>query len=115
MMRAENIYRISSFLYLHHFYFLSRIFEYLNRLLHHSHIPASTRIGKNTIFGYGGINVVIHNQTSIGDHCMISQNVTIGGKNGIKSVPKIEDNIFIGPGAVILGDIIIGHDFNNRC
>ena len=39
---------------------------------------------------------------------MISPCVTIGGRSGIRGVPVIEDGVFIGAGARILGDIRVG-------
>ncbi len=41
---------------------------------------------------------------------MIGQGITIGGRNGILGVPTIEDNVYIGAGARVIGDIRVGHD-----
>jgi serine O-acetyltransferase len=88
----------------------ARFFETINKLVSSSHIPASCDIGKETIFGYGGIGVVIHPDAKIGRHCLIGQGVTIGGKAGSFGLPEIEENVYIGPGAVIVGKLTIGHD-----
>ena len=46
--------------------------------------------------------------TLLGKNCTVMQNVTIGVRRiGDTQGPKIGDNVFIGPGAVILGNIII--------
>ena len=51
---------------------------------------------------------MIHSKTIIGDNVWISQNVTIGRKEGQTEVPTICDNVYIGPGSVIIGKITLG-------
>jgi serine O-acetyltransferase len=71
-------------------------------------VPRHCEIGEGTELGYGGIAVVIHERAKIGRHVMISPCVTIGGRSGMFGVPVIEDDVFIGAGAKILGDVTIG-------
>lgn len=78
------------------------------RLIYSCYLPCTAKIGKNLTLGYGGLGIVIHNESEIGDNCHIDQNVTIGGKRTINGVPKIGNNVYIGTGAVILGPISIG-------
>lgn len=72
-------------------------------------ISYRTTIGKGFYIGHFG-NIVIHGDVVIGENCNISQGITIGvsnyGKN--KGVPIIGNNVFIGPGAAIFGNIKIG-------
>jgi serine O-acetyltransferase len=49
--------------------------------------------------------IVVLPEAKIGENCRINQGVTIGG--GLLKVPSIGNNVFIGPGAVIWGDIEI--------
>jgi serine O-acetyltransferase len=67
-------------------------------------IPASTRFPHP-------VGIVIGNRVIIGEECIIRQNVTIGTKrwnNGIpEPQPIIGNNVAIGCGAIVLGDIII--------
>ncbi len=76
--------------------------------LHNSYVPYEAQIGEGTILGYGGIGVVIHKDSKIGKYCLISQQVTIGGRSGIEGAPVIGDYVRIGAGAKILGAIKIG-------
>lgn len=76
--------------------------------LHSSYVPAQVSIGEGTLLGYGGIGVVIHRDAKIGRNCLISQQVTIGGRSGLEGAPVIGDYVRIGAGAKILGNITIG-------
>jgi serine O-acetyltransferase len=60
---------------------------------------------------FGGI--VVNPKAVIGANCYLSHNVLIGKVHAGKraGVPVVGDNVFIGAGAVILGNIAIG---NNR-
>ena len=74
-------------------------------------IPFSTQIGSGFYIGhYGGI--VVNEKSVIGKNCNISHGVTLGqanrGKN--KGYPVIYDNVYIGPGAKIVGNIQIGNN-----
>lgn len=58
-----------------------------------------------------GIVIGRENGVTIGQDCVIMQNVTIGVKKmGDKQGPTIGDRVFIGAGAVIVGEITIGND-----
>ena len=73
-------------------------------------IPASAKIGPGLrIHHFGGI--VIHNSVRIGTNATIYHNVTIGLKNDHESqAATIGDNVYIGTGTVILGNITIGNN-----
>ncbi|WP_367757402.1 serine O-acetyltransferase [Flavobacterium sp. WC2430] len=74
-------------------------------------ISYRTKIGKGFYIGHFG-NVVIHGDTVIGDNCNISQGITFGVSNSGTSigVPTIGNNVFIGPGACVFGNICIGNN-----
>ena len=74
-------------------------------LLHHAVLPLEAKIGEGTVLGYGGLGVVIHGEARIGRHCLISHEVTIGGRSGLKGAPRIGDYVRIGAGAKILGNV----------
>ncbi|HEY8209784.1 MAG TPA: serine acetyltransferase [Myxococcaceae bacterium] len=87
---------------------LPRLVGKLIYFLHSSHVPCEAQIGQGTLFGYGGIGVVIHKAARIGRHCLISQQVTIGGRNGVHGAPVIGNYVRIGAGAKLLGRIRVG-------
>ena len=74
-------------------------------------ISYRTQIGKGFYIGHFG-GVVIHGDTVIGDNCNISQGITFGVSNAGTNigVPKIGNNVFVGPGACVFGNITIGNN-----
>lgn len=91
------------------FHYLSRFFLYRMNIKFGIHIPYNTKIKPGFYIGHIG-GIVVHPDVKIGWNCNISNRVTLGissrGKN--KGVPQIGNNIYIGPGAVIIGNITIG-------
>jgi serine O-acetyltransferase len=53
--------------------------------------------------------VVIHDRVRFGDRCGVMHGVTIGSAPGSAGVPQIGDDVFIGTGAVVIGNIKIGN------
>ena len=89
---------------------LPKLITYFIRLIFGCYLPYGIKLGKNFVLGYGGIGVVMHERTIVGDNVHIDQNVTIGGTSKKHEVPKFGNNIYIGAGAVILGPVTIGDD-----
>jgi serine O-acetyltransferase len=52
--------------------------------------------------------VVIHPDAEIGPNCLIMQQATIGTNRGGAGAPRIGGHVDIGPGARLLGPIVIG-------
>jgi serine O-acetyltransferase len=70
-------------------------------------IDRGMRVGRNfRIIHPGGI--VIHPEVSFGDRCGIMHNVTVGMNMDRPGVPRIGDDVFIGTGAVVIGNIVVG-------
>jgi serine O-acetyltransferase len=71
-------------------------------------VPYKTKIGKNCRLAHGGNGVVIHQDVKIGDNVLICHQVTIGGRGYLARLPIIGSDVYIGPGAKILGPVTIG-------
>ncbi len=74
-------------------------------------IYPETQIGEGFYLGHWG-TVVVNPKAKIGKNCNIMQGVTIAqsnrGKN--KGVPEIGNEVWIGPNAVVVGNIKIGNN-----
>ena len=70
-------------------------------------IPREAKIGKDFHIIHTG-NILIHPDTVIGDRCGILHDVTIG-TNMKPGAPTIGNDVFIGVGAKVLGEITIGN------
>ena len=89
--------------------FLPRYISYLTRIITGIEIHPKARIG-NRFFIDHGEGVVIGETTIIGDDVLIYQQVTLGGigsEHG-KRHPTIGNNVIIGAGAKVLGNITLG-------
>lgn len=72
-------------------------------------IPSSTNIGEGFYIGHFG-TIVINAKAVLGRNCNIAHNVTIGQANRgkHKGYPVIGDQVWIGTGAVVVGNIHVG-------
>lgn len=54
--------------------------------------------------------ICIHVNSTIGDDCVISHGVTLGGtaSDNFVTGPTLERDVFVSPGAMLIGDITIG-------
>ena len=91
--------------------FIPRLISYWTRIFTGIEIHPKARIG-NRFFIDHGEGVVIGETTIIGDDVLIYQGVTLGGtgKEHGKRHPTINNNVTIGAGAKILGNITIGEN-----
>jgi serine O-acetyltransferase len=72
-------------------------------------INPAARIGIGIMFDHG-TGIVIGETATIGDNCSLLQGVTLGGtgKETGDRHPKIGNNVMIGAGAKVLGNIHVG-------
>ncbi len=104
-------YRISSKLYNNKIIFISKFISNFSRFLTGIEIHPAAKIGKNLFIDHG-MGVVIGETCVIGDNVTLYQGVTLGGtgKNKGDRHPKVGDNVIIGCGAKVLGNIKIGNN-----
>ena len=89
--------------------FIPRLISYWTRIFTGIEIHPKARIG-NRFFIDHGEGVVIGETTIIGDDVLIYQQVTLGGTGNEhgKRHPTVGNNVIIGAGAKVLGNITIG-------
>lgn len=70
-----------------------------------------TKIGRGFYMGHA-YNITINPVAVIGDNCNIHKGVLVGQTNrgGRKGVPKIDNKVWIGINACIVGNVTIGDD-----
>ena len=102
-------YRIANALYRKNFKRLARFISAFSQLLTNIDIHPGATIGENVFIDHG-IGVVIGETAIVKDNVTIYQGVTLGGVslNPGKRHPTIEEDVIIGAGAKILGNITIG-------
>ena len=88
---------------------LPRIISHLSRFLTGIEIHPGARIGSSFFIDHG-MGVVIGETTVIGNNVTLFQGVTLGGtgKEKGKRHPTLGNNIVVGVGAKVLGNIVIG-------
>lgn len=79
----------------------------LTEILTDVHMPREVTIGRRFHIVHADGPVSIHPAAVIGDDVGIMHNVTIGMNMGL-GVPRIGNRVFIGVGAAVLGDVVVG-------
>ncbi|MEL4894690.1 serine O-acetyltransferase [Crocosphaera sp. Alani8] len=108
-LHALAIHRLSHYLWRGYVPFLPRLLSHIARFLTGIEIHPGATIGRGVFIDHG-MGVVIGETAIIGDHCLIYQNVTLGGtgKESGKRHPTLGHSVIVGAGAKVLGNICIG-------
>jgi len=108
-LHAIIAYRISHFLWKKKIPFVPRAISQGARFLTGVEIHPGATIGKGFFIDHG-MGVVIGETTVIGDNVTLFQGATLGGtgKETGKRHPTLEDNVVVGAGAKVLGNIVVG-------
>jgi len=108
-LQALVLHRFSHWLYNLGLPVIHRLISHLARISTGIEIHPGATIGKSVFIDHG-LGVVIGETAIIGAYCLIYQGVTLGGtgKHGGKRHPTVGENVVIGGGAKVLGNILIG-------
>jgi len=108
-LHAVWFYRVNHWLWNHRLFLAGRWLSQAARLLTGIEIHPGAKIGRRLFIDHG-MGVVIGETTIVGDDVTLYQGVTLGGtgKEHGKRHPTLEDNVVVGGGAKILGNIIVG-------
>lgn len=108
---AMRFHNVAHWLWTHDFRFLARFLSHISRGLTGIEIHPGATIGEGFFIDHG-MGVVIGETSEIGRNVTMYHGVTLGGTswNKGKRHPTIDDNVIIGAGAAILGNIRIGQD-----
>ena len=103
------MYRVANFLWRRAFYLPARIISHLGRFLTGIEIHPGAKIGRRFFIDHGS-GVVVGETTEIGDDVLLYQGATLGGTGIVKGKrhPTIGNNVVIGTGAKVLGNITVG-------
>jgi serine O-acetyltransferase len=110
-LHAMVMHRITHILWQAKIPFFPRFLSQIARFLTGIEIHPAARIGDGLFIDHG-MGVVIGETSAIGNNVTLYQGVTLGGtgKEKGKRHPNIGDNVVIGTGAKILGNITIGEN-----
>jgi len=108
-LHALVSHRIARLLYKMKLYFLARWLSQISRFFTGIEIHPGAKIGKGVFIDHG-FGVVVGETAIVGDNVLLYQGVTLGGTGLTKGKrhPTIGNNVVIGAGAKVLGDITIG-------
>ena len=110
-VHAILLHRVAHFLDKRGHKFFAKIISQFSRFLTGIEIHPAAKIGRGLLIDHG-MGVVIGETAEVGDGCTIFHGVTLGGtgKERGKRHPTLRDGVFVGAGAKILGNIVIGNN-----
>lgn len=108
MLNALDVHRAARALNRYKVPWAPRVLRKVGQLVFGSYIGLEAEIGEGTELAYGGMGIVIHPASRIGRRVLVGPHVTIGGRSLSRGAPVIEDDVKIGAGACLLGDIRVG-------
>jgi serine O-acetyltransferase len=108
-LHAVALHRLSHGLYRAKWFVAARVVSQLARFLTGIEIHPGATIGRRLFIDHG-MGVVIGETAELGDDVLLYQGVTLGGTGNEcgKRHPTLGDNVVVGAGAKVLGNIVLG-------
>lgn len=108
---AIIFHRLAHFLYNNKLMFIARLISQFARHITGIEIHPGATIGKRLFIDHG-MGIVIGETAIVGDDCTIYHQVTLGGtgKEKLKRHPTLKNNVIVGSGSKVLGNILIGEN-----
>lgn len=106
---ARQCHRLAHTLFRWHIPVLPRLISHVSRFLTGIEIHPGAKIGQGFFIDHG-MGVVIGETSEISDNVTLYQGVTLGGtsQQHVKRHPTLGNNVVVGVGAQLIGDITIG-------
>ncbi len=110
-LQALLFHRLAHWLYGVGIPFIPRLMSHISRFITGIEIHPGAVIGQGVFIDHG-MGVVIGETAIIGDYTLIYQGVTLGGtgKESGKRHPTVGENVVVGAGAKVLGNLLIGNN-----
>jgi len=110
-LQAILLHRFAHWLYRLGIPFIPRLISHISRFMTGIEIHPGAQIGTGVFIDHG-MGVVVGETAIVGDYSLIYQGVTLGGtgKETGKRHPTLGENVVVGAGAKVLGNIQIGNN-----
>jgi serine O-acetyltransferase len=108
---ARQFHRLAHTLYRWRVPFFPRLISHIGRFCTGIEIHPGAKIGEGFFIDHG-MGVVIGETAEIGENVVLYQGVTLGGTSlqKVKRHPTLGNNVVVGVGAKLIGDITIGEN-----
>jgi serine O-acetyltransferase len=104
---AHLLYRAMSFCHAHRLKLLSALIYRFNAVFCKTIIGREAQFGPGLVFLHG-FGIVINSEVKAGEKVVLEHMITIGAER--RQCPRLGNNIFIGTGAKVIGNIKVGND-----
>ena len=107
MINLAKFVRAQHRLYCHHIPILPKLIQLWIFIVYSSAISPKVRIGGGTFFNHSGFGILLNENVIIGRDCKIGNSVSIVGQGPYKNAPVLRNRVYVGPGAVIQGPVVV--------